>query len=85
MDGLEREVEMASAAIATLVKMIESLPETTQNQVVEHLRDYVAEMRDERRWDASFKRTEKPLAALAQSARREIAQGQAAPLDYARL
>jgi uncharacterized membrane-anchored protein len=38
---------MESNAIATVVKMMESLPETEQNQVVEHLREYITEMQDE--------------------------------------
>lgn len=76
---------MASTAIATLVKMMESLPETTQNQVVDHLRDYIADLRDEIRWDVSFKRTAKPLVTAARTARAEIAQGQATPLDPSRL
>ena len=38
---------MTSTAIATVVKMMESLPEATQNQVAEHLRSYIAEIRDE--------------------------------------
>jgi hypothetical protein len=38
---------MESTAIATVVKMMESLPETTQNQVVEHLREYIIEIQDE--------------------------------------
>ena len=32
---------MSSSAIATLVKIMESLPETVQNIVVEHLREYI--------------------------------------------
>ena len=42
---------MVSTAIATVVKMIESLPEDAQDQVVEHLRVYLKDLRDERRWD----------------------------------
>ncbi len=37
---------MRSTAIATVVKMIESLPEETQDKVVEHLRDYLEDMKD---------------------------------------
>jgi len=33
---------MASPAIANVVEMLEALPETTQNQVAEHLREYIA-------------------------------------------
>ncbi len=66
---------MTSTAIATMIKMIETLPETTQNQVMERLRDYVAEIQDEIRWDISFKKTQKQLIAAARRARQEIAAG----------
>jgi hypothetical protein len=48
---------MASTAIVTVVKMMETLPETTQNQIVERLRNYVSEMQDEIQWDVSFRNT----------------------------
>ncbi|MEG4027931.1 MULTISPECIES: hypothetical protein [unclassified Microcoleus] len=32
---------MSSRAIATLVEMMESLPETLQDRIVEHLREYI--------------------------------------------
>ena len=32
---------MSSRAIATLVKIMESLPETLQDRVVEHLQEYI--------------------------------------------
>ena len=38
---------MSSTAITTLTKMMESLPESAQHQVVEHLRDYVENLQDE--------------------------------------
>jgi hypothetical protein len=43
---------MSSAAIFTVIKMLESLPETAQEQVVEHLREYVEDVRDELEWDS---------------------------------
>jgi len=76
---------MTSTAIATVIKMMETLPETTQNQVVEHLRDYVAEVQDEIQWDISFEKTQKQLIAAARRARQEIAAGHAEPLDYNQL
>jgi len=76
---------MSSTAIATVIRMMETLPETTQNQVVEHLSDYIAELRDEIRWDVSFKTTQGQLAMLAQRARQEIGEGRAEPMDYDRL
>jgi len=76
---------MSSTAVATIVKMIEALPEPTQNQVVEHLREYLEDIRDERRWDETFAKTQAQLAAAARRAKEHIADGQAKPMDYDRL
>ena len=73
---------MSSAAIVTVVKMMESLPENAQDQVVEHLREYLEDMQDEMQWDALFKKTQPQLVAAARRARQEMAQGHAKPLDY---
>jgi hypothetical protein len=64
---------MSSAAIVTVVKMMESLPENAQDQVVEHLREYLEDMQDEMQWDALFKKTQPQLVAAARRARQEIA------------
>ena len=72
---------MSSTAISTVTKMLESLPEATQDQVVEHLRDYLADLQDELEWDNLFKRTQSQLAAAARRAKQEIAKGNAQPLD----
>ncbi len=72
---------MSSTAIVTVIKMMESLPETVQDQVVEHLRDYLEDLQDEIQWDNLFKKTQKQLIAAAQQTRREIAEGRAKPLD----
>jgi hypothetical protein len=76
---------MESAAIATLVRMLEALPETVQNQVVEYLREYIAQMQDEIQWDISFKKTQQQLIAAAQRAKQEIGAGHAVPMDYDQL
>jgi len=76
---------MSSAAIATLVKMVESLPDELQEKVVEHIRDYIADLEDEKRWDTSFQRTQGNLVAAARKAKQEIAAGQAVPMDYEQL
>jgi len=76
---------MSSTAIVTVVKMLESLPEATQDQIVEHLREYIEEIQDETEWDALFRRTQKQLVVAAQRAKREIAEGLAKPLDYDQL
>ena len=74
-----------SNAIATVVKMLESLPEAKQDQTVEHLRDYIEDLVDELQWDMSFKNTKDQLAAAARRAKKEMAKGHAKPLDYEQL
>ena len=44
-----------TTATATLVKILETLPEPVQDQVVDHLKLYVEELQDELRWDMAFK------------------------------
>jgi predicted RNA-binding protein Jag len=68
-----------------MVKMIESLPGPVQDQVVEHLRDYLEDLRDEMQWDASVRLTEYRLVAEAKRARQQVAEGHAEPMDYDRL
>jgi len=72
---------MASTAVATVIKMIESLPEDAQDQVIEHLRDYLEDMKDDVKWDNAFKKTQPQLVAAARRAKREIADGHAKPLN----
>ena len=73
---------MSSEAIATVVKMMESLPEPAQNQIVDHLRNYLMEVQDELRWDELFNKTQSKLIAMARLAKQQIAEGKARPLDY---
>ena len=76
---------MGSAAITTVVKMMETLPENAQNLVVEHMREYIATMQDEDAWDAAFQKTQSQLVAAARAAKQQIGAGQAKPMDYNRL
>lgn len=70
---------MTTTAMITVAKMMESLPEQTQNQVVEYLREYIAEIKDEVQWDMTFQASQKQLVEAAQQAKREIAEGLAQP------
>jgi uncharacterized iron-regulated protein len=72
---------MSSVVIATVVKMMEMLPEPVQDRVAEHLREYIEDLRDELQWDATFKKTQAQLVAAARRAKQEIATGQAKPFD----
>jgi hypothetical protein len=76
---------MSSPAITTIVKMVESLPDELQEQVVEHVRAYLVELEEEKRWDTSFKRTQDNLVAAARKAKAEIAAGLATSMDYEQL
>ncbi|WP_193195085.1 hypothetical protein [Nostoc sp. MG11] len=76
---------MSSAAITTVVKMMESLPVDVQERVAEHLREYIDDFQDEVRWNKSFQRTQQKLVAAAKLAKQEIAEGQATALDYDQL
>jgi len=73
---------MTSTAIANVIKILASLPETVQDQVVEHLREYLADLQDELEWDSLFKQKQPQLVTTARRAKQEIAEGQAEQLGY---
>ncbi|MBX3000592.1 MAG: hypothetical protein KF893_18880 [Caldilineaceae bacterium] len=76
---------MKSSAIMTMTKMMESLPESAQNQALEQLRVYISEMQTEQKWDELFSQTQSQLVAAARQARKEIAMGKSKPMDFDRL
>lgn len=76
---------MSSATINTIVEMLESLPDDLQEQIADHIREYIIELEDEARWESSFKRSQASLVAAARKAKREIAEGQSMPMDYEQL
>jgi hypothetical protein len=65
--------------------MMEFLPAALQDQVAEHLREYIADLQDEQQWDAVFEKSQDSLIAAARKARQEIAEGKSAPLEYDQL
>lgn len=75
----------STATVTTMVKMLESLPEQIQERVLEHLREYIEDIRDEAKWSESFSITQNKLMAAAQQARKEIAEGRATPMDLKKL
>ncbi len=76
---------MPSPSVATIVKMVESLPNSLQEKVADHIREFIADLEDEAKWDASFERTRDSLIASAQKAKQEIAEGKSTPMDYEQL
>lgn len=79
------ENTVPSNPISTAVRMLESLPEPAQAEAVERLREYIAELQDQREWDSRFKRTQSQLAAAARRVKDEITKGQVEPLDLGQL
>ncbi len=73
---------MSSVAITTIVKMVEALPDDLQQRVSEHIREYIADLEDEDRWESSFKKSHSNLVAAARTAKQEIAAGKSIPMDY---
>jgi hypothetical protein len=68
---------MGSAAIATIIKMMGTLPNNAQNLIVEHIIEYIAAMQDEDAWDAAFQKSQLELVPAARSAKQQIAAGEA--------
>jgi DNA phosphorothioation-dependent restriction protein DptG len=72
---------MSATRLATVLQMIETLPDSMQVKVVDHLREYIEDLRNEEAWDAAFQRTQAQLAAAGQRARQQIDQGEATPMN----
>lgn len=71
--------------IETAIKMLESLPEEVQKSILERLREFVEEARDEARWDELFEQRKEGLITAAKNARKEIAEGKATEMDIDKL
>ena len=76
---------MSSPAINTVIKMMESLPEDKQNELVEHLREYLQDLQEEAQWQSSFDKTQDKLVAAAKLAKQQITEGKAQPMNYDKL
>jgi translation initiation factor 2B subunit (eIF-2B alpha/beta/delta family) len=76
---------MDTAAATTMMKMLESIPDSLQEEVVEHMRDYIEDMRDKTKWKELFSQTQDKLIAAARKARQDIAEGKASLMDVDKL
>ena len=72
---------MPTSASITMMKMIESLPEPVQERALEHMQQYIEDIRDELKWNESFGNSQGKLTAAGRKAREEIFQGKATPMD----
>lgn len=71
--------------VTTIIKMVESLPSSAQEKVIEHLREYITELQDQLAWDNSFNKTQTKLVEMAKKAKQEIAEGKSQPMNYEQL
>jgi hypothetical protein len=76
---------MSSENIATVTKMLESLPETAQVQLIEHLLEYIASLQNELEWDNLVSNTQNNLIKAAKQAKQEITEGKSQPMNYQKL
>lgn len=76
---------MSYARIATITKMVETLPDPMQERVADHLMEYIQQLQDEMKWDQAFDRTQSQLSAAAKQAKQQIENGAAIPLDERQL
>ena len=76
---------MVTPALTTILKMVEELPEPLQNQVADHLREYIADLEDEEKWDEAFTRTQEKLAYVTREASKKIEEGKSEPMDFDKL
>jgi hypothetical protein len=76
---------MVTPAVNTIIKMIEQLPEAEQNRVADHLREYLADLEDEEKWDEAFAKSQDKLVYAAQEARKQINEGKSEPMDFDKL
>jgi hypothetical protein len=72
---------MLNETLLTIEKMLEPLPEYVQQQVIEHLREYLAEMQAEGRWGQLYQSHRPKLEEMARLAKQQIAQDRARPLN----
>ena len=72
---------MPTSAGVTMMKMIESLPEPVQERALEHMQQYIEDIRDELKWSESFGSSQNKLITAARQAREEIMQGKAIPMN----
>lgn len=76
---------MSTETITTIIKMIETLPGDKQEKVAEHMREYIADLEDEIRWDILFKDTQLELSSIAKGIRKETTEGKTENFDYRKL
>ena len=76
---------MSTATIDSVVRMLDAVPDPVQEQAAEHLREFLADLEDERHWDSQFAGSQEWLAAEARRVRQAESNGLTEPMDISRL
>ena len=69
----------------TITKMIESLPKSVQERVLEEIKPIISEALDEAEWQMEFEGSQENLVSIARKVKRAIKAGRAEPMDYEKL
>jgi len=75
---------MSSAAITTVVTILESLPRMSKLVSSKHLSEYLMDLQDETEWDRQFEEST-CFGRRRRRAKEQSAEGLARPLDYDQL
>ena len=76
---------MVTPAVNTIIKMIEQLSETEQERVADFLREYLADLENEEKWNETFAKSQDKLIYAAYEACKQIAEGKSEPMNFGRL
>ena len=71
---------MQGETLATIEKLMQPLSDDLQQQVLVHLREYIAELQSERRWEQLEQTHYEGLGQAARLAKQQMAEGQARPM-----
>lgn len=72
---------MSKETLLLIEEMLAPLPEHRQQQVIEHLREYLAEIQSEERWEQLDQDYAPKLEKMAQRAKQQISEGIARPMN----
>jgi hypothetical protein len=76
---------MSFSSVTILNQKLGELPEDMREKAAQLLADHLEDIRDELRWDESFKRTSSKLSEMAGEAKKEIKEGRAEEMDFEKL
>lgn len=76
---------MNTSNITTLNKKLGNLPADLREKLAQYISENLEDIKDEMRWDESFKRTSSKLVEFAQKARKDMQEGKAEEMDFSKL